>query len=247
MKANNRILVVDDEAGLRTSLAANLELEGYQVVEAGDGPTALALVRESSFDLVITDVRMPGMSGVDVFREIRKTLPDLPVVLMTAYAVEKLLSDALGEGVYAVLAKPFAVDHVLELIAHVVAGPVVLVVDDRAEQAAGIVEGLRLVGIAARAAPDGETAVRLIGEENIDVCVLDLVMPGMDGVKTFEEIHRLDPRISVIAVSGHTVPQMMHALMSMGGYACLRKPFHMPELTRAIARARGEVRHEARR
>jgi two-component system response regulator HydG len=242
MKANNRILIVDDEAGLRTSLAANLELEGYQVVEAADGARAMELVQEAPFDLVITDVRMPGMSGVDLFREIRKVRPELPVVLMTAFAVEKLLADALGEGVYAVLPKPFAVDHVLSLIARVIAGPVVLVVDDGVDQATANVEGLRSVGIVARAVHDGESAVRLVGEGNVDVCVLDLVMPGMDGVKTFDEIHRLDPSISVIAMSGHSVPRMMHALMSRGGYACLRKPFEMPELTRAIARARGEMR-----
>jgi two-component system response regulator HydG len=246
MNASNRILIVDDEAGLRTSLAANLELEGYQVVEAGDGSHALSLVREGAFDLVITDVRMPGMSGVDLFREIRKVRPELPVVLMTAFAVEKLLAEALGEGVYAVLPKPFAVGHVLELAAHVIAGPVVLVVDDRPEQATSIVEGLRAVGIRATATHDGESAVRVVREENVDVCVLDLVMPGMDGVKTYEEIHRLDPAISVIAMSGHSVPRMMHALMSMGGYACLRKPFEMPELTRAIARARGEMGREIR-
>ncbi len=242
MKANNRILIVDDEAGLRTSLAANLELEGYQVVEAGDGARALELVREAPFDLVITDVRMPGMSGVDAFREIRKIRPGIPVVLMTAFALEELLADALGEGVYAVLPKPFAVDHVLALIAHVITGPLVLVVDDGVDQAAAIVAGLSAVGIAAMAAYDGESAVRLVQSENIDVCVLDLVMPGMDGVKTFEEIHRLDPSISVIAMSGHSVPRMMHALMSKGGYACLRKPFEIPELTRAIARSRGEAR-----
>jgi two-component system response regulator HydG len=246
MKANSRILIVDDDPGLRTSLAANLELECYQVVEASDAASAIALVREDAFDLVITDVRMPGMNGVDFFRQIRKMRPDLPVVLMTAFAIERLLADALGEGVYAVLAKPFAVDHVLDLIARVIAGPVVLVVDDREEQASVIVEGLRTVGIAAVAAYDGESAVKLVGGGNVDVCVLDLVMPGMDGVKTLEEIQRVDPRISVIAVSGHSVPQMMHAVMSMGGYACLRKPFAMPELTRAIARARSDWRGEAR-
>lgn len=65
-------------------------------------------------------------------------------------------------------------------------------------------------------------------------------MPGMDGVETCEEIRRLDTSISVIAVSGHSVPKMMHRLMSLGGYTCLRKPFDMRELVRAIARARGD-------
>ena len=130
---SNRILVVDDDAGLRTSLAASLELEGYRVVEAGDGARAVELVREGPFDLILSDVRMPGMSGVDAFREIRKIRPDLPVLLMTAFALEEVLADVLAEGVYAVLRKPFAVEHVIGVIARVVAGPVVLVVEHVAE------------------------------------------------------------------------------------------------------------------
>jgi two-component system, NtrC family, response regulator HydG len=241
-KGNNRILIVDDEAGLRTSLAANLELEGYEVVEAGGGAGAVELVREAPFDLVISDVRMPGMSGIDVFREIRRIRHEIPVILMTGFTAEKLLAEALGEGVFAVLSKPVAVDQLIALIARVIAGPIVLVVDDVVDQAMSVVEALRALGIDARATYDGESAVRLARTENVDVCVIDLVMPGMDGVQTCEELRRVDPSISVIAVSGHSVPGMMHALMSMGGYACLRKPFHMPELTRAIARARGEAR-----
>jgi two-component system response regulator HydG len=233
---------VDDEDGPRKSLAANLELEGYEIVEAEHGARAVELVREGPFDLVISDVRMPGMSGVDAFREMRKIRPEIPVILMTAFAVEALLAEALGEGVFAVLPKPFAVDHLIALIARAVAGPVVLVVDDAVDQALSVVSALREVGMRATAAYDGESALRLVRTENVDVCVLDLVMPGMDGVAIYTSIREVDPSISVIAVSGHAVPGMMHALMSMGGYACLRKPFQMRELTRAIARARGEAR-----
>jgi DNA-binding NtrC family response regulator len=164
------------------------------------------------------------------------------VILMTAFTVEKLLAEALGEGVFAVLEKPFAVEHVIALAAHALSGPRVLVVDDTVDEATTAVAALRSVGIDATAAYDGESAVQLVRTENVDVCVVDLVMPGMDGVKTYEHIRRVAPSISVIAMSGHAVPGMMHALMTMGGYACLRKPFPMTELIRAIARARGEAR-----
>jgi two-component system response regulator HydG len=225
---NNRLLVVDDEAGLRTSLAANLELEGYRVVEAEGGAQAVELVREGGFDLVISDVRMPDVSGVDAFREIRRLRPEIPVILMTAFTVEKVLAEALGEGVFAVMQKPFAIEHAIGLVAHALSGPVVLVVDDTESEATTAVAALRSVGIDRK--------------RNVDVCVLDLVMPGMDGIKTYEHLRRVAPSLTVIAMSGHPVPGMMHAIMTMGGYACLRKPFHMTELIRAIARARGEAR-----
>jgi two-component system, NtrC family, response regulator HydG len=236
---SNRILIVDDEAALRTSLAANLALEGYKVVEAEDGARAIELVREGSFDLIISDVRMPGMNGVDAFREIRKIRPGLPVILMTAFAVEDLLAEALAEGVYAVLPKPFDIARLIGLIARVVAGPVVLVVEHVPDHAKAIVTALRSVGIEAATARDGRAALRFVRMENVDVCVLDLVMPGLNGVKVCEEMRRLDPSIRVIAMSDDAATGITQALMSMGGYTCLRKPVEMPELTRAIGRARG--------
>jgi two-component system response regulator HydG len=241
VRAPHRILVVDDEEGLRQSLAANLELEGYEVVEAEDGRRAIELVRDRDFDLVITDIRMPGIDGLDTFRELRKIKPGIAVVMMTAFTLERLVADALSEGVYTVLTKPFDIARIIELIARVLAGCVVLVIDDSEEQAASMVHALRAVGLRAEAVHDGASAIRFVREAGVDVCVLDLVMPDMDGVQTYEEIRRLDGSIAVIAVSGHSVPEMMHRLMSLGGYTCLRKPFDMRELVRAIARARGDA------
>jgi two-component system, NtrC family, response regulator HydG len=235
---SNRILIVDDEPAFRASLAANLQLEGYQVVEAEGGVRAVELVREGPFDLIISDVRMPGMSGVEAFREIRKIRHDLPVILMTAFAVEEPLAEVLAEGVYAVLPKPFAVEHLVGLIARVVAGPVVLVVEHVPDQARAIVDALRSVGIEAAAARDGRAALRFVRMENVDVCVLDAVMPGMNEEKLYEDLRRLDPSIRVIAMSDRAATGMRHALLGMGGYTCLRKPVEIPELTRAIARAR---------
>lgn len=240
MEKSNRILVVDDEEGLRQSLAANLELEGYEVVEAPDGRAALSQVRAEPFDLVITDVRMPGIDGVEVFREIQRIRPGTAVVLMTAFTLEKLVDQALGEGVYSVVTKPFEMEHVARLCARAVGRRVVLVVDDAVEQAEVLVDALRALGLRAAAVHDGWSAVQLVRDDAVDVCVLDLVMPGLDGVQTYEEIRRIDDTIAVIAVSGHTVPEMMHRLMSMGGYTCMRKPFDVRELVRAIGRARSQ-------
>ena len=92
-----RVLIVDDERSLLLTLVANLELEGFEVVAASDGARALELVREQRFDLLLTDVRMPGMNGVDLFRQIRRVCPQMPVILMTAYAVETLIDEAIQE------------------------------------------------------------------------------------------------------------------------------------------------------
>jgi two-component system, NtrC family, response regulator HydG len=103
----HRILVVDDEEGPRGSLAANLKLEGHEVIEAHDGWEAIELAQQSHFDLMITDMRMPGLDGLDTFRELRKIQPGIVVVIMTAFTEEQRVDDALSEGAYAVVRKPF--------------------------------------------------------------------------------------------------------------------------------------------
>ncbi|AGP32648.1 response regulator [Sorangium cellulosum] len=241
MQQVKRVLVIDDEEGMRMTLAANLELEGYEVVEARDGAHALELAERQAFTLVLSDVRMPGLNGVETFRELKRIQPELTVVLMTAFALEQLIEEAIAEGVYTVIYKPFSMDHLARVVARAVDAPAVLVVDDIPKVADSIVAVLRAAGLSAHAVHDGRTAVQHVLERRVDVCVLDLVMPDQDGVATCAQMRGLKKRVTVIAMTGHSVPEMVGAIMSQGGYTCLRKPFDARELIHTIARARGDA------
>jgi DNA-binding NtrC family response regulator len=109
------VLVVDDEPGMRDTLVAILEHHGYQVSSAPDGESASSAVRETDFDVVVMDVRMPGRDGVSVLEEIGDPPPR--VILMTAYAQEDRLRDAVKAHAFAVLHKPFETRRMLGLIA----------------------------------------------------------------------------------------------------------------------------------
>jgi DNA-binding response OmpR family regulator len=102
-----RVLVVDDEKKIRDLLAAYLRSDGFEVAEAGDGAAALAKIRRAEPDLVILDVMMPGMDGIEVLRELRKT-SDVFVMMLTARAEEtdKLIGLSVGADDY--LTKPFS-------------------------------------------------------------------------------------------------------------------------------------------
>jgi DNA-binding NtrC family response regulator len=160
---------------------------------------------------------------------------------MTAFALEKLIEEAIAEGVYTVVYKPFSMDHLSRIIARAADSPAVLVVDDVPKVAESIVAVLQQAGLSAHALHDGRAAVRHIVEEGGDVCVLDLVMPDQDGVTTCEQLRGLARHVTVIAMTGHAVPEMICAVMSKGGYTCLRKPFDARELIHTIARARGDA------
>jgi CheY-like chemotaxis protein len=230
--------VVDDEPGMRATLAANLELEGYEVMEAEDGRRALALFQQQPFELVITDIRMPGLNGVDTLRALRKIRPKATVVLMTGFALERLIDQGIAEGAYAVLQKPFSMDVVMRVIARAARSPTVLVVDDIPAVADAIATSLQAIGLRAETAHDGASAERLVRQGAIDVCVLDLVMPVQDGVAVCERLLAVDRALTIISMTAYPADEMIGKVAAMGGYACLRKPFAIPALIETIARAR---------
>ncbi len=238
--SEHHVLVVDDEPGLREMLAANLELEGFRVTEAESGERALELARTQSFDLVVTDIRMPGMNGVELFRSLRGLGLQMPVVLMTAFAVEELVKGALEDGAFTVLPKPFEVSHALRTVTNAARAPVVLVVDDKQEVATSTSEALNASGLKARAVGTGQEALAAFQEGGVDLCVLDLVMPGMSGAEVAKQLKALDPGVSIIAVSGEDVPELIRQIAAVGMHTFLRKPFPMRELIRSIALARGK-------
>jgi len=108
-----RALVVDDDRTLASTLADILELMGWTVTQANSGTEAVNVAARQSFDVVLMDVKMPGMDGVDAFKAMKATRPDIRVILMTAYAAEERLGEARREGVLRVLSKPVDVETLL--------------------------------------------------------------------------------------------------------------------------------------
>jgi DNA-binding NtrC family response regulator len=112
-----RILVVDDQEMMRDSLAANLARDGHEVVATGDGAHAVArLEGPGRFDLLITDLKMPRMTGIELLAEAKRVRPDMPVVLMTAFATVQTAVEAMKLGAYDYIQKPFDGDEIKHLV-----------------------------------------------------------------------------------------------------------------------------------
>ncbi len=106
-----KILIVDDEQSHRVMLKAILSKEGYDVSEADDGTTAIKAVESETFDLILMDIRMADMDGIEAMGEIKKTSPLIPIIIMTAYASIKTAVDALKAGAFDYLTKPLDIDE----------------------------------------------------------------------------------------------------------------------------------------
>ena len=116
MKEKPRILVVDDEESIRMMLRAVLEEEGYEIIEAADGPEAVKAVEQNPLDLILLDIRMTTMDGIETLTEIRKISPFVPVLMMTAYATVKTAVEALKAGAFEYLAKPLDIEELKILV-----------------------------------------------------------------------------------------------------------------------------------
>ena len=110
------ILIVDDEQSMRDFLEILLQKEGYQVVTRGDGASALRCLETNSFDLVITDIRMPGLGGLDLLHSIKGKYPTLPVILITAFVSPDDAVSAMKDGAFDYISKPFDVAEITNII-----------------------------------------------------------------------------------------------------------------------------------
>jgi two-component system response regulator PilR (NtrC family) len=111
-----RILVVDDDRGMQDVLDIMLSRAGYQVATADDGAAALEIIRKKKFDLVITDLKMPRVDGIDLLKGVKETAPDTAVILLTAFASGETALAAMREGAYDYVEKNFNVDDMLAIV-----------------------------------------------------------------------------------------------------------------------------------
>ena len=121
--SRKRVLVVDDEASIRELLSKTLALAEYDVDTVDDGVAALDRMRASAYDLLIADLKMPGMDGLTLIRQVKKIRAELPVIIITGFSSEASAIEAVNLGVAGYLRKPFRVPEVLAAAAKALGAP----------------------------------------------------------------------------------------------------------------------------
>jgi CheY-like chemotaxis protein len=115
MKETAIILVVDDNPSMAKTLMDIMSVKGFEIHAAYSGMEALAILQSQPIDILLTDVVMPDMNGVELYRKTRKAFPKLTTILMTAYAADDIIHQGLEEGIKTVLTKPLDIDFLLTL------------------------------------------------------------------------------------------------------------------------------------
>ena len=118
-----RILVVDDDPAVLELLGKSLQLSDYEVDLCGDGPSGLERMSNTDYDLLIVDLKMPGMDGLSVIREARRRNLELPVIVVTGFSTEANAIEAINLGVSGYLTKPFRIPRLLNVTARALGEP----------------------------------------------------------------------------------------------------------------------------
>jgi two-component system response regulator HydG len=233
------ILIADDNLSLCRTMSFTLKRKGYDVTTARDGMEAIEKVKEEDFDMIFMDIKMPLMDGVETYKRIKKRRPKAVVMMMTAYAVEELVQEALQEGAYGVIYKPLDIERVVSLIEQArqaKRGALILVVDDDQGTCLTLqnilVKGGHKLGIA----QSGEEAITMARKRVYDIIFIDLKLPTINGLETYLSLKEVNPEAVAIMMTAYRqeVADLVEKAIKSHAYTCLYKPFEMEGMLRLV-------------
>jgi CheY-like chemotaxis protein len=235
MKPNLRILVVDDDQRMTHTLSDILGLMGYQVTQAHSAAMALDLVRSQLWDCVLSDVRMPGMDGVQLNAQIHHLQPGLPVLLMTAYASEELIRSGLEEGVVGVLNKPLDINHLLAFFHSLGKHRMIAIVDDDPVFCKTLGDILIQRGFNVRQITNPDMDVEQV-TDGAQTILLDLKLDGVNGLDVLKNIRSHYPDLPVLLVTGYKqeLSEIIRAGVEISAHTVFYKPLEIPELLQKL-------------
>jgi DNA-binding NtrC family response regulator len=233
-----RVLVVDDEQDTCSNLSDILTDLGYRVDCAYDGQAALELVRKEHYDVALLDLKMPGMDGLTLYREIKKLRASTVAILVTAYAGGSTTEDALLAGAWQVLPKPVDLQKLLGLVGEAQGQPLVLVVDDDHDLCENLWQILRDKGYRVALAHDAERAAAQLRDTNFRVALIDMKLPGCNGTDVFRVVREIAPEARTVLITGcrPEMDSLVEQVLAEGADAACYKPFDVPRLLETVDR-----------
>lgn len=244
MEKRANILIVDDNISLAKTMSLILKRKGYEATTAPDGLVAIKRIKERPFDLIFMDIKMPLMDGVQIYRKIKKIRPETIVIMMTAYAVENLVAQALKEGAYGIIYKPLDIEKMISLIEKSrkkKQGALILIVDDDPGTCTTLKNILLKKGYRISIAHDGEKAVTMAQEKTYDIILIDLKLPTINGLEVYLKIKEIDPKLVAIMMTGYCkeMTDLVEEALNNDAYTCIFKPLDIEKLLMLVEKILG--------
>lgn len=226
------ILVVDDDVDTCRNLSDILGDLGYQVDTAHDGMMALELVRKNAYDVALLDLKMPGMDGLTLYREIKKLSAGTVAIIVTAYAGGATLEEARACGAWQVMGKPVDFPLLLGAVQEILDQPLLLVVDDDKDLCANLWDLLHDQGYRIYLAHDEHEAAECLKGRDFKVVLIDMKLPQGDGTSVFRLVRESNPQARTVLITGYRseMDHLIKSVLAEGADALCYKPFDIPAL-----------------
>ncbi|MFH1799398.1 MAG: response regulator [Candidatus Omnitrophota bacterium] len=233
-----KILIVDDEARIRELLRKALAQAGHEVVSVPSVEQSQELIFEEPFDLLLLDVRLSsGESGISILKKVREYRKDIPIVIYSGALTPELEKEARAAGANEVLSKSMDVLQLVAQIGKIVkakerifqghierTGKSLLVVDDEESVRRVLREFFVRKGHKVVEAENGEKALQLVRSEKISAVLLDIKMPGMDGLETLKKLLEINPKLGVVMTTAEEDEDKIKQALELGAYSYVLKP-----------------------
>jgi two-component system, NtrC family, response regulator HydG len=231
-----QVLVVDDDPDICRNLSDILTDLGYHVDYAQDGQAALELVAQRHYDVALLDLKMPGMDGLTLYREIKKRRAGTVSLLVTAYASAATAEEALSAGAWKVVAKPVDPRKLLSMVDEALGQPLVLVVDDDRDLCANLWDVLRERGFRVCLAHGSAEAADQLRATAFKVVLIDMKIPDGNGSGVFRIVREANPQACTVLITGFRseMDQVVEQTLAEGADAVCYKPFDIPILLETL-------------
>jgi CheY-like chemotaxis protein len=241
-----KILAADDE-WLICDLLKRVLSPTHEVITATGGREAVALFQQHRPQITLLDLLMPEMDGIEVLRRIREINPQASVIILTGKASDALEQEVRALGVTDFLRKGgLSVEELRTIVDRVqeqVEGPLsvegqaaqsILVVDDEPVIRALLSKFLTQQGYRVRTAPDGPTALALVRQEPPRLVILDIYMPGMNGVEVFRRLRAQGYRGGVVTLTASQDERLLQEMLELGSVDVVGKPIDLDRLALVV-------------
>ncbi len=231
MNPSLSVLIVDDHAGMRRTLEDILDDEGYEVVTASTGTDAIETCKKQRFDVILMDVRMPGLNGVETYRQIKNYSIGTRVIMMSAYSVEELKKEALQEGAIAFLQKPLDVEKTLKIIKQAEHPPVLIVMDNKEEREL-LAEKLSEQNYRTYTTSTSEEALELARQIRFNLIMIDTKLHTMNGLELYLALKKVTPT-SITIMLAETEENFLNQAeeaVKHNAYTFFKKPLDLDKL-----------------
>lgn len=231
-----KILVVDDDRRIVKTTCDILKIKGHEAIAAYTGEEGVDTVKRERPDCVLMDIKMPGISGVEAMKQMRSVIPDLPIVLVSAYATEDTVTEAERAGAYAVMSKPIDFQVILSFLSLLRKEESILVVDDDPGFCKTLKDILTLRGYRVETESEPQKVLGHLEKDYKLAVVLDLKLGAADGTDVLKKVRAKYPTKPVVLVTGYReeMANSIEKARRIGAHTCLYKPLEVDALLQMI-------------